>query len=149
MATEPAAFSQRSERDQVASVPQPYVSSSGYDPELSNVARARAWAAAELRGHNQVEGRLVDDVELVLSELMTNAITAGATRVSIELHAHREWVLVSVEDDAGGRVIIRPASPAAPGGRGLPIVAALSTHWGVETRSRGKRVWASVATDAS
>jgi anti-sigma regulatory factor (Ser/Thr protein kinase) len=149
MATEPPAFSQPSETGQVASVTQQHVSSSGYDPQLSNVASARAWAAAELRDHNQVEDRLVDDVELVLSELMTNAIQAGATRVSIELHAHPDWVLVSVEDDAGGQVTIRPGSPTAAGGRGLPIVAALSTQWGVEARSRGKRVWASMAADAS
>jgi hypothetical protein len=120
MATEPPAFSQPSETGHVASVTQQHVSSSGYDPQLSNVASARAWAAAELRDHNQVEDRLVDDVELVLSELMTNAIQAGATRVSIELHAHPDWVLVSVEDDAGGQVTIRPGSPD---GRGRPRFA--------------------------
>jgi anti-sigma regulatory factor (Ser/Thr protein kinase) len=127
----------------------PRVSSSTYEPQLANVARARAWAADELRGHHQVQDRLVSDVELVVSELMTNAITAGATRVSIELRAHPEGVLVSVDDDAGGQLAIRPPSLTIPGGRGLPIVAALSTQWGVETRSPGKRVWASMATDAS
>lgn len=127
---------------------QPRVSLIQYEPELSNVARARAWAADQLRDHAQAQDGLVADVELVLSELMTNAITAGASQVFLELRAHPEWVLVSVEDDAGGQLVVRPPSPAGLGGRGLPIVAALSTHWGVEARSPGKRVWASVATDA-
>jgi anti-sigma regulatory factor (Ser/Thr protein kinase) len=123
------------------------VATSSYEPDLSNIAKARAWAADQLRDHIQAHGRLVADVELVLSELMTNAIKAGATQVSVELHVHPKWVLVSVEDDAGGRLTMRSPSPTAPGGRGLPIVAALSTEWGVETQSPGKRVWASLTTD--
>ena len=39
--------------------------------------------------------------------------------------------------------IVRGQTPDAPwGGWGLPIVAALSSDWGVETTSGGKTVWA-------
>jgi anti-sigma regulatory factor (Ser/Thr protein kinase) len=125
-----------------------HVVSRRYEPDLANVARARAWIVEQLRDHIEGHDRVVPDVELVLSELMTNAIKAGATQVSVELQAHPTRVLVSVEDDAGGRLTIRTPSPTAPGGRGLPIVAALSTEWGVDVQSAGKRVWASLTTDA-
>src|SRR3954470_21910704 len=120
-----------------------------YGPDLSNVAKARAWAMGELREHARADERLLADVELVLSELMTNAIKAGATEVAVALEATGDSVLLSVEDDAAGEVTVRRPNAAAPGGRGLPIVAALSTEWGVERRHPGKRVWASLSDGIS
>ena len=77
---------------------------------------------------------------------MTNAIKAGATTVSIELQADPTRVLLAVADDANGSPTRRASSVSAPGGRGLPIVAAVSSDWGVDPRTTGKRVWASLAT---
>lgn len=120
------------------------VSTATYEPELANIAAARAWVAEQVGENQPHRGRLVADAELVVSELMTNAIKAGTTRLSIEVQVHPERVLISVEDDADGELAIRPRSATAVGGRGLPIVAALSTRWGVETSLAGKRVWASI-----
>jgi anti-sigma regulatory factor (Ser/Thr protein kinase) len=126
-----------------------HAASSRYGPERTNVGRARAWAVAELRQHAQAGEQLLANVELVISELMTNAIKAGATEVSLTLEAGPRSVMISVHDDAGGRVALRTADPTATGGRGLPIVAALSTDWGVEIWSLRKRVWASLPIGAS
>jgi len=117
-----------------------------FDPDIANVGRARAWAATQLRTRRPLPVGLIADIELVLSELMTNAIKAKATEIVLELR----WddalvVVVSVADNAAGDLVIRAPNRDATGGRGLPIVAALSTAWGVEPRPTGKRVWASVA----
>lgn len=125
-----------------------HTASSTYEPELSSVAKARSWAVDQLSQHIRAPERLAD-VELVISELVTNAIKAGATEVSIELDARPMQVLISIADDADGQVAIRSPSPSAPGGRGLPIVAALSSDWGVDVQSSGKRVWALLPTDVA
>lgn len=126
----------------------PHVARTTYGPDIDNVSRARAWAVGELRDRVPADDRLLADVELVLSELITNAIKAGTTRVTVELRADRHSVRVRVQDDAGGRLTVRAASPTTPGGRGLPIVAALSSDWGVDETAPGKRVWATLATTA-
>lgn len=125
-----------------------HTASSRYQSDASNIAKSRGWAVDELRRHADADERLLADVELVLSELMTNALKAGATEVSVTLEASSTAVIVSVQDDAAGTVAIRTAGPTALGGRGLPIVAALSTDWGVEARPPGKRVWAALPTSA-
>ncbi|MFG2359886.1 ATP-binding protein [Streptomyces sp. NPDC048521] len=95
-----------------------------------------------------------DDVVLVTSELVTNALVhAGGERIVCRLHGTAERVRVEVEDQDGG-----PAVPAAgrPGpddqhGRGLFLVEALSRDWGVTPlpgRS-ARAVWAELAVGRS
>ncbi|WP_373604658.1 MULTISPECIES: ATP-binding protein [Streptomyces] len=91
-----------------------------------------------------------DDAELIVSELLTNAV----------LHARRDSVRVSAMRLGQGRVRVavvdlscdRPAgSPAGDdqeSGRGLDIVATLSGgRWGVEPLPWGKRVWAELGQE--
>jgi anti-sigma regulatory factor (Ser/Thr protein kinase) len=117
-----------------------------YAPDVSNVAVARRWLTDELVTELQVPTDLVANVELVLSELLTNAIKAGASRVSVELKAGSDQILLTVTDDASGRVTLKTPTADAPGGRGLPIVALISSEWGVDTHGAGKKVWASFTT---
>ncbi|MFN2562651.1 MAG: ATP-binding protein [Jatrophihabitans sp.] len=117
-----------------------------YAPDLSNIAQARRWLTHELAAGLHAPANLVADVELVLSELLTNAIKAGASRVSVELNADSERILLTVADDAAGRVVLRTPTADAPSGRGLPIVELISSAWGVDTRRAGKKVWATFAT---
>jgi hypothetical protein len=87
------------------------------------------------------------DLVLITEELVANAVehTGGAPRLTITL-GPRE-VTVSVRDDLPG------ASPrpqlsciGRPCGRGLQVVTALATHWGVTQHDDGKTVWATVTT---
>jgi anti-sigma regulatory factor (Ser/Thr protein kinase) len=90
----------------------------------------------------------VDDVVLVVSELVGNAVLhASATddqqlRVSWELEA--DAVVVGVLDGTAELPLSQPATPDAPSGRGLAIVAALARDWGVRCDEQGKQVWARV-----
>ncbi len=111
-----------------------------------SVARARDFVRAELVDHDLPH--LVEDVRLVVSELATNATLHAGTPFEVTLGRVDGVVRVVVEDGS-------PVAPAHPvrvsssdiGGRGLQIVAALSSGWGVDHRRDGsKSVWATFAT---
>jgi anti-sigma regulatory factor (Ser/Thr protein kinase) len=87
---------------------------------------------------------MIDDCLLVVSELATNAVTAGRTVVSITVEIHREHVRVAAYDDGPG--LPRPVAAGATdrNGRGLAIVDSLSRAWGVQRQPHGKQVWAEV-----
>jgi hypothetical protein len=93
---------------------------------------------------SSVASEVIDDCSLVVSELTSNAVTAGSTVVSITVEVHRDHVRIAADDGPG---VPRPvaAGPSDPHGRGLAIVDSLSRAWGVQHRPRGKQVWADVA----
>jgi hypothetical protein len=91
---------------------------------------------------------LAGDAAIVVSELVTNAIRAGAATIRLEVGRSGDAFRIAVADDAAGVPILAEADPTAEGGRGLHIVNALSTQWGVEPGEWGKRVWADVALSA-
>jgi anti-sigma regulatory factor (Ser/Thr protein kinase) len=84
------------------------------------------------------------DVELIVSELVTNAVRAGSKKVIVCVGYQRSKVIVRVTDYATGWPEQREASVHDAGGRGLPLVSALSTAWGVRMADSGKMVWAEV-----
>jgi hypothetical protein len=95
-------------------------------------------------------GAEADDVELVVSELVTNAVLHGAPPVTIALWDIGRAVRVEVGDHGQMLPIVGRASPEMMTGRGLSLVAALSTGWGVvEQAGGGKVIWAEVADSAS
>jgi hypothetical protein len=95
------------------------------------------------------EGRatdLVDDVELVTSELTANAVNAGCDILGLRLTVHDRWLEVALWDDAAGVPEIRGPRADGTDGRGLLIVQALSVAWGSEPREDGgKAVWSRLA----
>jgi anti-sigma regulatory factor (Ser/Thr protein kinase) len=93
---------------------------------------------------NQVAFDTIDGCLLVVSELATNAVTAGRTVVNMTVEIHRDHVRVAAYDDGPG--MPRPVSAGASDrqGRGLAIVDSLSRAWGVWPQPHGKQVWADV-----
>ena len=86
---------------------------------------------------------VADDVALVVSELVTNAVRAQARRIRLALAVHRREIDVVVTDDAPGTPTLTRADMQDTYGRGLLIVDALAATWGVEPGSDvGKSVWA-------
>ncbi|MGV9338086.1 ATP-binding protein [Streptomyces sp. NPDC003688] len=90
---------------------------------------------------------LSDDLVLIVSELVTNAVLHGKTSpgrqvaVTIELDSGR--IRVEVRDTGDGRPRKRSkGNPLATSGRGLEIVDVLSEAWGVTDQVVGKTVWA-------
>lgn len=85
---------------------------------------------------------LAGTLELVISELVTNARRAQSHTVVVHLTIGADRIRVGVEDDAPGRpTLLRPA-PTETRGRGLAIVTMLADAWGVRPLPAGKEVWA-------
>jgi anti-sigma regulatory factor (Ser/Thr protein kinase) len=83
-----------------------------------------------------------------VSELAANAVahTASGMGGVFTVEVLRPGVgraLVAVTDDGGrGEPAVQPASDLAEGGRGLALVAALSSRWGYCAAGQGRTVWA-------
>jgi anti-sigma regulatory factor (Ser/Thr protein kinase) len=91
---------------------------------------------------------LADNVELLVSELMTNAVHASwgigsALPVHLWLLADRERVLIIVWDASPHLPVRAEVSAEEERGRGLMLVEAISARWGTSAASSGgKTVWA-------
>ncbi|MEU8650091.1 ATP-binding SpoIIE family protein phosphatase [Streptomyces sp. NPDC048737] len=113
------------------------------------------WAGRGLPGARELAGRLGEEVVLVVSELVTNAVVHAGTDVDLlcRLEAEPEpeqpdacAVVVEVTDHHPSRAP-RDGGPDTPYdtpeyGRGLRLVATLADAWGVTYRRGAKTVWA-------
>ncbi|HSE54224.1 MAG TPA: SpoIIE family protein phosphatase [Nocardioidaceae bacterium] len=110
------------------------------------VTEARHLASHHLT-ERSVRGTLVDDVVLVTSELVTNAIVHGLGPIDLRMRINPREVLVEVQDR--GTFQPRKLRPTAEDehGRGLQIVAALAARWGTRATEDGKSVWCVVSAD--
>lgn len=109
------------------------------------VRQAREFCAdalAQVLGSGDAAQPLLDDARIVVSELVTNAATAGAALATVGLVVHRSVVRIAVTDDAAGVPRIGHPSPHETHGRGLLIVAKLARASGVSPMAEGKQVWA-------
>jgi anti-sigma regulatory factor (Ser/Thr protein kinase) len=108
-----------------------------------SVAVGRHWVvrtAAE-RG---VVGMANQVVELLSSELLANAVLHGSdgAAIGVQVRNSRETVRVSVSDSGEHAPVVLHNEPSALNGRGMAIVEAMSTRWGVEAHVEGgKTVW--------
>lgn len=110
-------------------------------PEPSSVARAREFVADLLLLH--ALAALVDDVRLVVSELVTNALQHGRMPYSLTLTRQGHAVVVRVHDGSPALPQLLSTDGSAHRGRGLMIVDRLSASWGVDVAGdRTKAVWA-------
>ncbi|REK84579.1 ATP-binding protein [Streptomyces inhibens] len=98
-------------------------------------------------------GELADSAELLLSELVTNAVKAEAppgaeVTVRFELSAGR--LRLEVQDASDELPVMTHPEEDAECGRGLVLLDALASGWGVTPDGIGKAVWAELAvSDAS
>jgi signal transduction histidine kinase len=105
--------------------------------------RARA-AAADMVATLHLEP-LGDDLALVVSELVTNAVRHAVPPVRLEISADADRVTVAVGDGSPGRPVAREAADDAEGGRGMALVDMLCAETGVRPNPPGKTVWAALA----
>ncbi|WP_411129846.1 ATP-binding protein [Streptomyces sp. x-19] len=95
---------------------------------------------------SDIGGELLDDVTLVVSEIVTNAIRYGTEpgdSLLVALAHGPDRVSVEVHDTRRASPRFKPESVERQRGRGMFIVDALAT-WGVHERPFGKIVWAEV-----
>ncbi|HEX6470995.1 MAG TPA: ATP-binding protein [Streptosporangiaceae bacterium] len=98
---------------------------------------------------------LIDVAELLVSELVSNAVKATGTltvrptyaelrrlpTVTLELRRDRGPLIISVWDVDPTPPVVRDADEQSEGGRGLHLVQALSSRWGYYPVDDGKCVW--------
>ncbi len=89
----------------------------------------------------------IDDVRLLVSELVTNAIVHTAGPCGLTLRTRADSIRVEVADTGGGGLQLRRPAPTESSGRGLLIVDAMALDWGVvhDTASADKTVWFELA----
>lgn len=112
------------------------------DPRSPAAARGFVRSAVGALLTRPAPDSVCDDLELVVSELVTNAVRAGSPTVTVAVTIDGDRILLRVSDEAGGWPEPRDADVYDTGGRGLPLVSAISSSWGVRMSGTGKVVWA-------
>ena len=113
------------------------------EADVNAPGKARAHVAAHLGASRLSPGALADKVVLITSELVTNAVQAGATGIEVDLRVTSGRLDLVVTDDAGGWPAPTRASVDDIAGRGLSIVEHLADSWDVARLPRGKAITAS------
>ncbi|MGX8908076.1 SpoIIE family protein phosphatase [Streptomyces netropsis] len=123
-------------------LPETHVGDWTLPPEARSVARAREMARDMLQAWDLED--LVDTTELLVSELVTNALRYGEGEIRLRLLLDRTLVC-EVWDGGLVQPRRRRARDTDEGGRGLQLVGLLSAAWGSRRTPIGKTVWFELA----
>jgi CHASE3 domain sensor protein/GAF domain-containing protein/anti-sigma regulatory factor (Ser/Thr protein kinase) len=104
----------------------------------ARVVEARELAVGQLEAWGLQEAQFV--TELVVSELVTNAIRYGAAPIQLRLIRDRT-LICEVSDASSTAPHMRRARVFDEGGRGLLLVAQLTQGWGTRQTTTGKVIW--------
>ncbi|WP_328382195.1 SpoIIE family protein phosphatase [Streptomyces sp. NBC_00400] len=113
------------------------------DPALVSGVRAAVTRQLTEWGLHEV----VFATELLLSELVTNAIRYGTAPIQVRL-LHDRTLICEVSDAGSTAPHLRHAASTDEGGRGLFLVAQLAQAWGTRYTAGGKVIWAECALEA-
>jgi anti-sigma regulatory factor (Ser/Thr protein kinase) len=106
--------------------------------------RARRFVAARLAASGAE--KFIDKAVLLTSELVSNVVKHVGSQMTLALSIADNLVRISVSDNGLETPVEREVvSPTDIGGRGLVIVDAISSAWGVERTAGGKAVWFELA----
>jgi anti-sigma regulatory factor (Ser/Thr protein kinase) len=109
--------------------------------EAPSTAREQLrWFARNLRAAT------VDDAVLMVSELVSNAVAHGQPEVTLRLRLRPDRLTVAVADRGEAPLTCATPRLQQASGRGLVIVDALATRWGVSQGRFDKQVWFDLAT---
>ncbi|MCP3819448.1 SpoIIE family protein phosphatase [Streptomyces sp. A3M-1-3] len=105
----------------------------------AEVGRVRASCARQLEEWGLDVVRFT--TELILSELITNAIRYGSEPIRVRL-LHDRSLICEVSDGSSTSPHLRRAATTDEGGRGLFLVAQMAKRWGTRHTADGKIIWA-------
>jgi anti-sigma regulatory factor (Ser/Thr protein kinase) len=107
-------------------------------------AAARAFVRNQLQTWKLV--RLGDVVELLTSEVVTNAIRHGRSAIDLRVQSSASAIRVEVDDTSDAPLVVQPQGiPTGhiptDHGLGLQLITMLAADWGVCHHEHGKTVW--------
>jgi DNA-binding NarL/FixJ family response regulator len=134
--------------DLLVSVAQPPVVEASLDlpQSLSSAHEARQFVTRYVVEWNLED--LLDDALIVVSELAANAVTHAESGCRIRLSLNDATLRIDVVDTGAGTPEPQPATWTEEHGRGLHLVDALTTAWGLEIVPEGKLIWAELPRPA-
>jgi anti-sigma regulatory factor (Ser/Thr protein kinase) len=117
------------------------------EPLASQVRVARRHVTAACEG---LTSELVHDAQLLVSELVSNAIQHGKGQITVSIARSSRGVRVDVGDEGAGRPGVVAAGTDQLRGRGLMLLDRIAAEWGVAPRKGGpgKVVWFSLRAAA-
>ncbi len=107
-------------------------------PRLTSVRHARSVITEPMKRWDLEE--LIPTTELLVSELVTNAIRYSRGEVTLRL-VNEKALVCEVLDSSAAMPRLRPAGEQDENGRGLQVVRQLSKRWGARRTPTGKVVW--------
>ena len=117
------------------------------EPVLSSAGQARRLLRAVLADAGQPQW--LDAAELACTELVTNAVVHARTTIDLTVTVTSDGLRVEVRDANPALPVPRHYGPQATTGRGMSVVAAVtSTHGVLEAGPSGKTVWFTVTDRA-
>ena len=108
-------------------------------PEPSSAAKARRFVRRSCLGW--ADSEVVDVAALLTSELVANAVVHAHSPAVVVLSRSENTLRVDVIDLGDSVLVVERDRQLGDGGRGLPLVDALSDSWGVTPLVLGKTVW--------
>lgn len=106
---------------------------------LTSVARLRHFVIQAVQERSP--GVDCDTVALLVSEIATNALVHGTGDVRLRVVPQPRSVRVEVLDGSTSVPTKRAAAVLDEGGRGIALVEAMASDWGVDVTPEGKTVW--------
>jgi anti-sigma regulatory factor (Ser/Thr protein kinase) len=116
-----------------------------FERDSREVARARQVVRETLKGW-RLDADLAD-VELLVSELVSNAVRHGSGPIRLRLFSEGPTLRVEVVD-GGGRRPLTPAGAPQAGGIGLHLVDQLTDSWGLHRDDHKTMAWVVKRTSA-
>lgn len=116
-----------------------------FTPEAISASKARDFVCLHLTDHHLLY--LVEDIRVVVSELVTNAVVHARTPLTVTIQELPLCVMLTVQDNSVSPPVTIVAKVGDTGGRGLDVIEQLSNDWGFSSGADDdKSVWASFAT---
>jgi len=112
-------------------------------PDAPSAREARRFVDRTLRRWECDD--LLDTVELLVSELVTNAVIHARSEVDVSVQLLPDRVRIEVADQSPDGLRRRALTPDQSSGRGISMVETLALAWGVTPSRTGKAVWFEVA----